>query len=598
MYQFKIKQIITNDGTVVIPKMVNLIIGPNSAGKSQFLKDIKNTFQQEMGNFVPKIVISKMNYELPHEKEEFIERYSLKERIFKSQHDQIYIRNYSGLSRLNFEMDSNLNSYLDGNNIFIPFNWEDELERQISSFNQTNQSPYSEILSHGNFSENAVICHETYVEDIVNGEKVRTSLGICGENLNNSEYDSIQDFIRIYGELFFNYLGTEEKLLICKRQKRYGYQDQNTNFLSEIQHQSNVLKQLSFYTKKMFHSDLYLDRYSYGDKILFRVGDDFDFIRHAKKENNEVERLLSQYKMLDMDGDGLKSFVANFLALHMNDKNILLLDEADSHLHPPLAKQLGEIVGQTANPNRQIFASTHEVDFLKGILDTCLDVNIIRITNNGKLNSVSQLEQEYLFSILKNPLLASSHILNGLFCEKVYICEAESDEQVYLSLHNKVSLSDSALFVHGKNKQTLKDIANVYQKLKVPCYRIYDFDLLLDEDFNRALTGFVEEKEKKSYIELRKKINLAITKKEDYHTKGVRAIQDKTLQKDVLNMLNSLKKKGIIIWKNGCLETTLEDQNIPFTKNKNKWFEDALYYIMDCSASRIKKSEIYRYLYE
>lgn len=41
MYNFKIKQIVTNDGTKITPKKINVIIGPNNCGKSQFLKDIK-----------------------------------------------------------------------------------------------------------------------------------------------------------------------------------------------------------------------------------------------------------------------------------------------------------------------------------------------------------------------------------------------------------------------------------------------------------------------------------------------------------------------------------------------------------------------------
>lgn len=42
MYNFKISKISTNFGDVMEPKKVNVIIGPNNSGKSQFLKDIKN----------------------------------------------------------------------------------------------------------------------------------------------------------------------------------------------------------------------------------------------------------------------------------------------------------------------------------------------------------------------------------------------------------------------------------------------------------------------------------------------------------------------------------------------------------------------------
>lgn len=41
MYNFRINEILTNNGEKITPKKVNLIIGPNNCGKSQFLKDIK-----------------------------------------------------------------------------------------------------------------------------------------------------------------------------------------------------------------------------------------------------------------------------------------------------------------------------------------------------------------------------------------------------------------------------------------------------------------------------------------------------------------------------------------------------------------------------
>lgn len=41
MYNFKIKEILTNNNEKIIPKKINIIIGPNNSGKSQALKDIK-----------------------------------------------------------------------------------------------------------------------------------------------------------------------------------------------------------------------------------------------------------------------------------------------------------------------------------------------------------------------------------------------------------------------------------------------------------------------------------------------------------------------------------------------------------------------------
>lgn len=596
MYNFKIKNIITNDGTFIVPKGINIIIGPNNSGKSQFLKDIKYILGSN--NYDRKnLIISKLSYELPENKDDFIARYDIESKIFKDSGNQYYIRNYSGINNNDIIVNSSISNYLDTGNIIIMPNWRESLDRQILNF-KDKISNEEKIIMDGNYPEGATIHTETYIE--YESEQGTVRKNICGDSWPGylEVGESIEEFIGTYGNLFFNYLGTEEKLLLCKRQRKYGLQDNNTNFLSEVQFNSKLLKELSKYTKTMFKKDLYLDRFSWGDSILFRVGDNFDFIRNAGRDNSEVEIKLKDYGTLDSEGDGLKNFVTNYIALNMNDKNVLLLDEPESFLHPPLAKQLGEIIAKSASENKQIFISTHSVDLLKGILNINKDVNIIRITRDGNLNHFNLLEKEKIESIISNSLLSSSNVLNGLFCEKVYICEAESDEEFYQLLHDKVNSYDSAFFTHGKNKQTLKDIALAYSDLGIPNFRIYDFDILKDKDFNKALNKFVDEAVKNDYIATSKKIS-DILDKEFYANGGMEKIDDIDLKKKASKMLSELKKLNIIILKKGCLETCLLDFGIPFTKNnKVEWFKKALELINTSDVNIIKESYIYKWIFE
>ena len=538
-----------------------------------------------------------MDYKLPKSKDEFIERYKLREKIFCKGNNQYFIRNYSGLNNVNFDLNNSICNYLDNGNISTQSNWETNLEMQIKNFTER-ISHNDKILKQGEFSEKAVVIEKTYVQDEINGEIVTIDIGGGSGELYSEIGESINQFINEYGRLFFNYLGTEEKLLMCKTQKKYGLNDDNTNFLSEVQFNSKLLKKLSEFTKKMFDTDIYLDRYTWGDRILFRVGENFDFIRHSTREDNEVEYRLKDFKILDNEGDGVRNFVTSYLALNLNDKNIILLDEPESFLHPPLANQLGEIIGDSASEDKQIFISTHSVNLLKGILKSCDDINIIRITREGEINKINKIDQDYLKTILINPLLVSSNVLNGLFCEKVYICEAESDEEFYQLLHDKVNLLDSSLFVHGKNKQTLKDISEIYKQLEIENYRIYDFDILKDEDFNRAINNFIAKELKDNYIVIRKQINSQIEDRNAYNNKGIREIKEQTLVNNLNEMFDELKKNGIIILKNGCLETNLEDKGITFTGNKNKWFSDAINYLNNALPGEIKDSYIYKWIYE
>ncbi len=596
MYNFKIKQIITNNGTAIIPKSINIIIGPNNSGKSQFLKDIKNSLSSH--NYLNKknITIRDMEYILPKNKEEFISRYNLHSKIFSNSDNQYYIRNYSGIYDNNIIVSNPASNYLDTGNISITPNWEIDLQRQITNFDHFICND-EKIIDGENYPQNAIIHNERYIEIEENGKKVRKTIAGSEGPLYEEKGASIKNFINLYGNLFFNYLGTEEKLLMCKRQKQYGLQDHNTNFLSEVQFNSKLLDELSNYTKTMFNKDIYLDRFSWGESILFRVGDNFNFIRNAKRNDNEAEIKLKDYNALDNEGDGIKSFVTNYIALNMNDKNILLLDEPESFLHPPLAKQLGEIIAKSSSENKQIFISTHSADLLKGILSVNKDVNIIRITRDKEFNQFNLLKKEAIEQIISNPMLLSSNILNGLFCEKVYICEAESDEEFFQSLHDKINLYDNAFFTHGKNKQTLKDISKIYNTLSIPNYRIYDFDILKDEDFNKALNTFINEQEKNKYIEIRKKVN-EVLKKESYANGGINDIKEDELRNMVINMFNDLKKSKIIILEYGCLESTLDDLGIKYTKNRNKWFEKAMGLVYESSNDIIESSNIYKWIFK
>ncbi len=106
MYNFKINEIITNNGTTITPKSINIIIGPNNSGKSQFLKDIKNILGQRNSSDKKRIIIKSMDYSLPKNKEELINRYNLKSKIFKTYDGHYYIRNYSGIYDFNISMNN------------------------------------------------------------------------------------------------------------------------------------------------------------------------------------------------------------------------------------------------------------------------------------------------------------------------------------------------------------------------------------------------------------------------------------------------------------------------------------------------------------
>ena len=134
--------------------------------------------------------------------------------------------------------------------------------------------------------------------------------------------------------------------------------------------------------------------------------------------------------------------------------------------------------------------------------------------------------------------------------------------------------------------------------LGIENYRIYDFDILKDEDFNRALNKFIPNTIKNNYIELRKSINSEIINKNEYNNLGIRSITDKSKCNELNIMFEELKKRGIIILKNGCLETNLEDVGILFTTNKNGWFSNAIKLINSLLEEQIEDTYIYKWIFK
>lgn len=79
----------------------------------------------------------------------------------------------------------------------------------------------------------------------------------------------------------------------------------------------------------------------------------------------------------------------------------MLIDEPEAFLHPPLARQVGELIGDFGD-EKQIFGSTHSVEVLKGILLKSSDVNVIRITQPETYkNQINILDKGILKKLYK-----------------------------------------------------------------------------------------------------------------------------------------------------------------------------------------------------
>lgn len=201
----------------------------------------------------------------------------------------------------------------------------------------------------------------------------------------------------------------------------------------------------------------------------------------------EVIELLKTGKTQNDVSDGIKAFVGILLELVAGNPDLILIDEVDAFLHAPLARKLGSIIsGIAKNQNKQVFITTHNPHFIMGCIDSSSDFNILRLTYNEEKPDAHIIDKEELKNIVKNPLLRSTGVFDGLFYKNVVVCEADSDRVFYQEINYRLRETgdkrkiDDCLFINARNKQTVGEITQVLRRFGIPTASIIDFDFIKD----------------------------------------------------------------------------------------------------------------------
>src|SRR5207248_10030214 len=111
-------------------------------------------------------------------------------------------------------------------------------------------------------------------------------------------------------------------------------------------------------------------------------------------------------------------------------------------------------------------------------------VNIIRLTYRGGVATARVLRNDDLLKLMRNPLLRSTGVLNGLFYEFVVVTESDSDRAFYQEINERLLRFNpelgipNCLFLNAQNKQTVRSIIRPLRELGIPAAGIVDIDVL------------------------------------------------------------------------------------------------------------------------
>jgi energy-coupling factor transporter ATP-binding protein EcfA2 len=202
--------------------------------------------------------------------------------------------------------------------------------------------------------------------------------------------------------------------------------------------------------------------------------------------------------LLSEMSDGIKSFTGIIASMFTGEPRVILIDEPEAFLYPPLAALLGrEIAGAAQLQDKKVFASTHNSNFLMGCIQSGAPINIVRLTYTNQTATARLLPRSRIVEMMRRPLLRSTKVLEALFYEFVIVTEADTDRAFYQEVNERLlSGSDdrgikNCLFLNAQNKQTIWEIVDPLRTLGIPTAAIVDIDAIKDggRDFVKMTSG-------------------------------------------------------------------------------------------------------------
>lgn len=266
--------------------------------------------------------------------------------------------------------------------------------------------------------------------------------------------------------------------------------------------------------------------------------------------------------------DGIRAFTGLTAAVLSADYRVMLVDEPEAFLHPPLTRKLGKRLTQLASERgANVLAATHSPDFVMGCITAGQAVNIVRLTHRGGVPGARLLAAEELETMMSDPLLRSTGVLGALFHEGAVVCEADADRVFYAEVNERLLAegapgADGVVFLNAQNKQTVRRIVRPLREMGLPAAAVLDLDLLKGrEDFRDLLAAaFVPRVFWEPWEEQRRRVHQKITN-HVYKDGGLMRLHGEARQA-ADDLLEKLREYGIFLVPVGELECWLTELEV------------------------------------
>jgi hypothetical protein len=288
------------------------------------------------------------------------------------------------------------------------------------------------------------------------------------------------EFLNYFGRLFVTGLFLERRLIAIQQVGLIDFETQSPQhelhslYLDDIARQSLFDELIESFGKAVWPDC------SRGNALCLRVS---DMGILPTPEERLSPKVMSTYRQIETEGDGLKSYVATCIALLLGRRPVCLIDEPEMCLHPPQAYNLGRFIGKHGVASKSVtFVSTHSSQILRGVIQTAKEIQIVRMSRRGGQFRAHLVPAEVLSEALTKPTVRAESVLDGIFAQSVIVVESDGDRLVYQTvletLSTELHLDAHIATVGGVGG--IADTCKLYKALKIPVAVIADLDMITD----------------------------------------------------------------------------------------------------------------------